>query len=195
MAPNGKDETPGSILDRFKHPVLGPFISAWLIWNWQIFFLVIHSMENPKDSINEINVQYLVGSRLFSLLWGPLLSAIAFVVLGPIFHNLYLSWNTLVEKGRTWIDLRVDEVQAVPKSKLIATEIQLNDAQRSIRMYDQVMMGIADAEKMIIDSNGQRHFIRDLWVGLKSKEREVEGLQKAMEKLQNEYNLLKLKNK
>ncbi|RXR23041.1 hypothetical protein [Flavobacterium stagni] len=87
-----------SILDssheRIKNPFIGSYITAFLIFNWRAFFLLIFSDAKIEDKIVVINHEYCSKGAIF---W-PLIISIIYILFVPY---LNLAFDTLLSYSNT----------------------------------------------------------------------------------------------
>lgn len=109
----------GQIKHRLSSPIFGSFIIAWVCWNYQ-FIIVVFSSTEIQERLKLARAPYTDGSAGFWLLIGfPLLSAVAYIILYPLFSRpllLYWEWQNRV------LDERLTEAQK--KRRLTEEESQ-----------------------------------------------------------------------
>lgn len=114
--------------DKFNHPVLGPFITAWMVCNWEILYRLVCGFHDHEVTIAKIKLEYLHLNNLYLSFW-PFLATVLYVVLGPILANLYKHYVVRVEVKREFLDAKVKGQEPIPRST-----------------YDQVMRERTDYE-------------------------------------------------
>jgi hypothetical protein len=198
-----------SLWDKVKHPVLGPFASAWLLWNWQILFLFIHGLEKPTETIQEIQNNYLGCGRLGHLFWGPAISTLVFIVIGAYLRSAFISWNKLVEVQRNKIDAHIEEKDVVQKILLTKAENEIKDLKNTVTFIQnriseltgevneaiQAFTGITDGSGMVVDENGTGYQIKDLYRSNRALMKQNGEFQKRIKFLEEQLSTEKMRNK
>jgi hypothetical protein len=117
---------------RFNHPIFGAFAASWLVWNWEIVYLLIRGLPSASDTIKEINERYLTREHLPHLLWIPLSVAIVFLLLGPILKDLYSLYKS---KMSAWIG----GYETVSKGQYDQVENQKRREQEEKEIFQRVV--------------------------------------------------------
>jgi len=121
---------PEGFWERFNHPVFGVFTSAWIIWNWEIIYTLLHGGTNPQATINLISTTYLIKPRLDHLFWGPLAISLGYLITGPLLKYIYVSYKTAVETLGQYTNAKIRGWQPVH-------QWELNEMKRQKRYADE----------------------------------------------------------
>lgn len=107
--------------ERLNNPLIGSFIIAWLIINWQVPIGIIFygnetlAVDGFKSKIDLIKNNYSE-TRYF---WLPLLAPLCYILSMPILRNLIQAYNTWKRRWGTNWNLKISKGGSVPVEKLI----------------------------------------------------------------------------
>ena len=112
------------LYERMTSPLYGTLIITWLIWNWKIVYLTLFVSE---DQIEGDKITYIVHHYcdLWTLIYWPLISTVAIIVLIPFISN-GAYWLTL--KFNLWrhdqkIKIENNQVLSIEQSIELRTEM------------------------------------------------------------------------
>lgn len=142
-------------LARINHPIFGAFAASWLVWNWEIPYILIRGLGIPKETIAEINVDYLNSAHLWNILWLPLLMTTAFLVLGPVLRDGYSTYREFIKVIWNWADMKLKGFQPVPASQLKELEKQMKQAQEERGIYQNALNLLQNKSVFVPNPQGE----------------------------------------
>jgi hypothetical protein len=129
-------EVSRNFVSRATSPLVGAFITSWLVFNWRVVLTVLFSDLPIEAVIINIETNHLVGVRV---LWLPLAFAVAFTLLAP-WLNVVVAWLVgYAERERQ----RALHYRVVEVNKLKRTELMRDP---SLRLpYESIEEALASA--------------------------------------------------
>ena len=112
-------ETSKTIFQRGANPIIGSFISSWLVVNWKIVLLLLKSNDEIEQTILIIEQSYL---KVENILYYPLIFSFSYVLLIP------------------WLSLIITKITS--KAEIIGAEIihnkntYINQSEKSAMLSD-----------------------------------------------------------
>ncbi len=84
--------------ERAKSPLVGTFVLAWLIFNWQLVYFLLFADLDTTHKIRHIDIKY--ADICFNLIY-PLLTTAGYIVFYPLISNLAnIAWISMDKLGR-----------------------------------------------------------------------------------------------
>lgn len=124
--------------ERLNNPLIGSFIIAWLIINWQVPIGIIFygnetlAIDGFKSKIDLIQKTY----SPWYCIWLPLFSAITYILLIPVFKNLMQAYNTWKKRWGTKLSLKISKGGFVPIESYVKLSDKLEDEKK--RLAEQI---------------------------------------------------------
>lgn len=182
----------GGWFEKFNHPVLGPFITAWIVCNWEIFYALLGGFNAPFVTIAQVKTDYVHWSNLeLSVL--PIMVTVGYLGFGPIAARLYNHYllvdeiegrfNAEREKGNEPItkneyNKREHEYfKQLQENEVLRAEIFLLQGQLGPQMKDIIFT---------VNNFGISGSLHDALTQFQSLKKEKEELQKKYEALRYE---------
>ena len=173
-------------LARINHPIFGAFAASWLVWNWEIPYTLIRGLGTPKETIAEINADYLNSGHLWNVLLLPLLMTTAFLVLGPILRDGYSTYREFIKVVWNWADMKVKGLQPLPRSQYTSLGNQLKQAQDEKNVYQRAYFASDNRRVKRTDGFGGENDLDQIFMQLDGQQKQVMEFQKENNRLQAE---------
>jgi hypothetical protein len=165
-----------NLFKKLDHPFLGAFATSWLLYNWDVVYLLILGREDFHATIQEIWTKYvsLSNDRMFL---HPLYFTLAYLILGPFIGDFFKLFPT-------WSSMLIGKLKPVPQFKLDnlkASHIQMEDERNSFR----------EAFGLTENSNNSQQNFQRLSSQNTNCQRQLEALRQELAKLKADYLLSK----
>jgi hypothetical protein len=165
-----KDELEGSFWDKFKHPVFGALLTAWIVINWKIFYLLLCGRNDYQTVICLLETQVITWSNWWHLILEPLLSTAAYLYAAPRFKAWYINHVRRVE-------LRAENLHPIPRQEKTALE--------------EALKVLTEERNALSNAYGTMRFSDDKEGTLLSLAKEVNTYKRQWENAANELTLLR----
>lgn len=142
-----KGEIESSFWDKFKHPVFGALLSAWIIINWKIFYLLICGRNDYQAVITLLETQVITWSNWLHLIVEPLASTTIYLFLAPSFKAWYFNHVK-------WVELKAERLSPIPRHEKTVVEEALkseNEERIALANAYNAMRSSADPEGKLLD--------------------------------------------
>src|SRR5579872_312417 len=173
-------------LARINHPIFGAFAASWLVWNWEVPYTLIRGLSTAKETIAEINADYLNGSHLWNIFWIPLIVSTAYWALGPILRDGYSTYREFVKVIWNWADMKVKGFNPVPSSQLQSLVQQVKQAQDEKNVYQRAYYACDNRRIKRTDGLGGEQDMDQIFMQLDSQQKQVMEFQKENSRLNAE---------
>jgi hypothetical protein len=109
-------QDPDGLLGKLKHPVILPFVTSWLVYNWEVPYTLICGVKDPAITVDTIE-RYLMLTRLsiVPLLIIPMITTYAYLMLGPILANWVIHYRIKKEIERATDEARLRCQEPIPR--------------------------------------------------------------------------------
>lgn len=74
---------------RINHPIFGAFAFSWILWNWDMVYLLIMGRADYSHTIDIVWNSYLTKEHLSRTFWGPAVSCGILLLLSPVLRDVY----------------------------------------------------------------------------------------------------------
>jgi hypothetical protein len=143
-----------SLMERLRHPLVVAFVISWVLWNWR-FVVVMASDNSYSTKFSYVDEHYSADDLPWlRLVFGPVLSAVAYVIVAPTLA-LFTTWingiaenrdKAIKDKLRRKRNMTVDERRQIEaRLSLMVSEterkqaaFETNDLQRSTSIERKV---------------------------------------------------------
>jgi hypothetical protein len=145
-----KKSIKASLYERASSPIIGAFISAWLIFNWKLCFVVVFANDTVYERLAYIEKSPYIG--LWPNIYFPAISAVAFIALYPLASLLPYMWWEWYAKQKTKIKNRMQSGILLTLEKSIALRNELDNQEGK---FEEVLNGKEEkiSELQIINEN------------------------------------------
>ncbi len=194
--------------DRISHPIAGPIIWSFLIWNWPIMLWIVGAVPNPKGSIDGI-AEWLAAAASWRIFWGPIGSALLFIFAVPILMTKFQRFELWLSREKAKNRGESDNLSPVAGGAFndtIVQMIQWKEVAESVQKeFVQIGATLAEIHSWVdeVRSRNPNHdgqlddVSRDLAKARKKFEGQVNNLkvidQKEIERLKNNAMVQRLK--
>ncbi|MEI5637579.1 MULTISPECIES: hypothetical protein [unclassified Pseudoalteromonas] len=149
--------------ERAKSPLVGTFVLAWLIFNWQLVYFLLFADLDTTHKIRHIDIKY--ADIWFNLIY-PLLTTTGYIVFYPLISNLAnIAWISMDKLGRFISNYILEK--RVPLSR-----------EESARLYQQMRAREESYRKELADKQA---LIDSLYAGLSEQGVSVEHKESDVE--------------
>ena len=195
MEPNEALQHGEGFLARINHPIFGAFAASWIVWNWEVPYTLIRGLSTAKETIAQINADYLNSSHLWNILWFPLLMTMAFLVLGPILRDGYSTYREFIKVIWNWTDMKLRGLQPVPANQLRSVEQDLKRATDDKNVFQRAYYACDNRRVKREDGLGGEMEMDAMFQQMDSQNKQVSEYQKENSRLQAELITPNDKNK
>ena len=158
--------------ERIKNPVMGSFMTSWVIFNWKPIFLLMFSSRIIEDKINYIEQCF---SNIWNLLWCPLISTLLYLIALPYINLTIEILLNFSQSKRTNLLINKQKLTIESQKQLAIEEIKLEEAKSEFRERNTHNKHVEELLQKIIELE-------------KEKETELEENKTFLDKLRSEMN-------
>ncbi|MFC4261913.1 hypothetical protein ACFOWM_03420 [Ferruginibacter yonginensis] len=151
--------------NRLKSPFISSFIISWLIVNWRVTIGLIFYKFKELPFSNYTSYIDLIEKNFsnWKYLWTPLLLALAYTFLYPLFRIAILGFDALVTKWSGNLVLYFSEGAKVPMEKFTK---QIEKTNNAYKQLDEIIANESEFKEEVINLKEQLHLkeneIKDL---------------------------------
>lgn len=130
--------------ERLKNPLIAPFITFWILFNWKPILCAIHSSTNIVDKIRLIDENFILISHL---LFYPLITALFYVLVSPYLSLVVdmLLNHSLLKRNEIVVSRQKQNIEN--QKQFAIEEIKLEEAKIAYRERNSTNQIIEDLEK------------------------------------------------
>ncbi|MCW3161144.1 hypothetical protein [Chryseobacterium oryctis] len=116
--------------ERLKNPIIGSFLTSWILINWKPILILIFSSKNIEDKIKFITLEY---NNIFNILILPLLFSFLYIIVFPYLLMFIDKLTKKATEGRKNEALNLTILDVKNKQKLAEEESELENIKASFR--------------------------------------------------------------
>jgi len=140
--------------ERIKNPIIGSFLTSWLIFNWKPLLFFIFTKKLIEDKIIYIETNY---SDIWNLLFFPLISTIIYLIILPYINlgiELLINYS---QSKRSDLSIKKQKLTIESQKQLAIEEIKLEEAKTEFRERNNHNKLVEELQEKIVNLEKEKN--------------------------------------